>query len=509
VRSLAPREHGAYGQLGFPLLTALCAAWPRPAGLLFAASAVTLFLAHEPALVAFGRRGERVRDEEGGRPLRVFLALLTAGGALGAAALWLSPGPARLGAAIAAGLAALLTGAVALGGGRAHHRPDGGGGAVESAPVRLVEIQNEADSLQACAAIGRTVPDANLRGWGALLARGVVAEGLRHSGLLVLEGSRGALALGSIAQIWLSGRSLADALEREPLREAVGELMRRAAAVETPAPASAWKLPRSRLPEKRTLVMGIVNATPDSFSDGGAYDPLAHALRLAEEGADILDVGGESTRPGAAPVDAAEERRRTEPVIRELARRTPLPISIDTRKAAVAAAALDAGAEIVNDVSGLRHEPELARAAAGAALCLMHMRGAPADMQSHAAYSDLLGEVQDELGEAVQRARAAGIPDERIVLDPGLGFAKTGAHNLTLLRRLRELTQLGRPLLAGASRKSFLGAATGKRALDRLFGSVAAAVVAASNGAAIVRVHDVQATREALAVVDAVRASGA
>lgn len=377
--------------------------------------------------------------------------------------------------------------------------------------MRLVEIQNEADSLLACAAIGRTVADANLRGWAALLGRGAMAEGLRHCGLPVLEGSRGALALGSVGQLWLAARSLADALEREPLRAEAAELVRRAAAVEAPAPGSAWRLPRSRLPEKRTLVMGIVNATPDSFSDGGAYDPLAHALRLAEEGADILDIGGESTRPGAAAVEAAEERRRTEPVIRELARRTRVPISIDTRKAAVAAAALDAGAEIVNDVSGLSHDPELARAAAaaGAALCLMHMRGAPADMQSRATYADVLGEVQQELGEAVQRARAAGIPDERIVLDPGLGFAKTGAHNLTLLRRLRELTQLGRPLLVGASRKSFLGAATGKRAPDRILGSIAAAVVAASNGAAIVRVHDVQATREALAVVDAILASPA
>ena len=375
--------------------------------------------------------------------------------------------------------------------------------------MRLIELQKESDSLQACAAIGRAAPDANLRGWGALLASGALVEGLRQSGLLVLEGSRGALGLGSIGQIWLAARSLADALEREPLRVAARELMRRAAAVEAPAPGSAWKLPRSRLPEKRTLVMGIVNATPDSFSDGGAYDPLARALQLAEEGADILDIGGESTRPGAAPVEAAEERRRTEPVIRELARRTRLPLSIDTRKAAVAAAALDAGAEIVNDVSGLAHDPGLGRAAAGAALCLMHMRGTPADMQSRAVYSDVMGEVQQELIEALQRARAAGIAEERIAVDPGLGFAKTGEHNLTLLRRLRELAQLGRPLLAGASRKAFLGTATGKQAPDRLLGSVAAAVLAASNGAAIVRVHDVAATREALAVADAVRASGA
>jgi dihydropteroate synthase len=375
--------------------------------------------------------------------------------------------------------------------------------------VRLLELQNEADALRACAALGREVPDANLRGWAVLLAEGVLAEGLRHSGLAVLRGSRGALALGSIGQIWLAARSLADALEREAPRESARDLLRRAAAVEAPATGNDWKLPRSRLPERRTLVMGIVNATPDSFSDGGAYDPVAHGLRLAEEGADILDVGGESTRPGAALVEVGEERRRTEPVIRELSRRTGLPLSIDTRKAEVAAAALDAGAEIINDVSGLSYDPAMGRAAAGAALCLMHMRGTPPDMQSRAVYDDVVGEVEQELLEALARARAASIPEERIALDPGLGFAKTGAHNLTLLRRLRELTQLGRPLLAGPSRKSFIGVATGKPPPDRLLGSVAAAVIAASHGAALLRVHDVRATREALAVADSVRTSGA
>jgi dihydropteroate synthase len=256
--------------------------------------------------------------------------------------------------------------------------------------------------------------------------------------------------------------------------------------------------------------MGIVNATPDSFSDGGAYDPVERGLQLAEEGADILDVGGESTRPGAGPVDAEEERRRVESVVRELASRSGVPISVDTRKASVAAAALDAGAEIVNDVSGLAHDPAMGRAAGGAALCLMHMRGDPADMQSRAAYDDLHAAVHDELLAALERARSAAIPLERIAVDPGLGFAKTAAHNLSLLRRLRELAQLGRPLVVGASRKAFIGAATGKKAAsDRLLGSVAAAVLAASGGAAVVRVHDVAATREALAVADAVNASGA
>ena len=375
--------------------------------------------------------------------------------------------------------------------------------------MRLLELQNEPDARQACAAIGRDVADANLRGWGVLVSEGALVEGLRQAGLIVLQGPRGALVLGSIAQIWLAARSLADALDREPSTRAAQELMRRAAAVESPEPGSAWQLPRSRLLSNRTLVMGIINATPDSFSDGSAYDPLEHGLELAKQGADILDVGGESTRPNAAPVDAAEERRRTEGVVRELSRRTSLPISIDTTKASVAAAALDAGAEIVNDVSGLARDPELARAAKGAALCLMHMRGTPQEMQSRAVYADLHGEVEQELAQALERARAAGIPEVRIALDPGLGFAKTAAHNLTLLRRLRELAQLGRPLVVGASRKSFIGAATGRAAPDRVVGSVAAAVLAASHGAAVVRVHDLAATREALAVADAVRTSGA
>jgi dihydropteroate synthase len=375
--------------------------------------------------------------------------------------------------------------------------------------MRLMELQNEADSLQACRAIGRPVADGNLRGWAALVPAEVVtlAEALRQSGLTVLPGERRALALGSVRQIWLAARSLVDA--REPLRTGARELMRRAEHVDSPAAGSAWKLPRSRLPQGRTLVMGIVNATPDSFSDGGAYDPVERGMQLAEEGADILDVGGESTRPNAAAVDAKEERRRTEHVVRELAARTRLPISIDTTKAAVAAPALDAGAEIVNDVSGLARDPGLARAASGAALVLMHMRGTPSEMQSRAVYADLHGEIQQEWMEALERASAAGVPPERIALDPGLGFAKTGAHNLTLLRRLRELTQLGQPLVVGASRKSFIGTVTDKAAPDRLIGSVAAAVIGASNGAAVLRVHDVAATREALAVADAVHSSGA
>jgi dihydropteroate synthase len=248
--------------------------------------------------------------------------------------------------------------------------------------------------------------------------------------------------------------------------------------------------------------MGVVNATPDSFSDGGKYDPLEQALELAAEGADIIDVGGESTRPNAAPVPAEEERRRTEPVIAALVRQVKVPLSIDTTKPEVARAAVDAGAEIVNVVSGdVRGMPK------EAAFVLMHMRGTPQDMQTRTQYDDVLGEVQAELLTSMERACAEGVAEERIAIDPGLGFAKTAGQNLLLLRRLRELSQLGRPLLVGASRKSFIGKLTGREAGDRLSGSLAAAAAAALNGAAIVRVHDVAETRDALSVIEGIRTS--
>ena len=377
--------------------------------------------------------------------------------------------------------------------------------------MRLVELQTESDSVAACAAIGRSVVDPNLRGWAALLPAGPRAlhEGLRQSGVAVLRGERGALGLGSLSQLWSAARSLGDALEGA--RELLAGLQTRAGHVEAARPR--WRLPRSRLPEGRVLVMAVLNVTPDSFSDGGKHAApeaaIEHGLRLAAEGADLIDVGGESTRPGSQPVPADEELRRTLPVVRQLARRSGVPISIDTTKAAVARAAIEAGAEVVNDVSGLRRDADLAGVAAkeGAALCLMHSRGTPQDMQQRSSYGDLLGEVHDELEEALRLALERGVPAEAIALDPGLGFAKTAEHNLLLLRRLRELTQLGRPLLVGASRKSFLGRLSGKPAAERLIGSVAAAVVAALHGAAVVRVHDVAATREALAVVDAVSSS--
>jgi dihydropteroate synthase len=375
--------------------------------------------------------------------------------------------------------------------------------------VRLLELQQESDSRAACGLIGRAVVDPNLRGWAALLPLepAVLHEALRQAGATIVRGERGALALGTISQLWAASRSAAGSLREGPARELAAALALRAERIEERA--AAWRLPRSRLAAGRTLVMGVLNVTPDSFSDGGRYAAadaaVEHGLRLAAEGADLIDVGGESTRPGSPPVAVDEELRRVLPVVRELARRAEVPVSIDTTKAEVARRALEAGAEVVNDVSGLQRDPDLAKVVAqtGAAVCLMHMRGTPTDMQERATYFDVLGEIHDELAQALACALKAGIAEERIVLDPGLGFAKTKEHNLLVLRRLRELGQLGRPLLVGASRKSFLGTLSGKPAPERVVGSLAAAVIAAGNGASIVRVHDVAATREALAVADA------
>lgn len=264
------------------------------------------------------------------------------------------------------------------------------------------------------------------------------------------------------------------------------------------------------------FLMGVVNATPDSFSDGGRFlDPeaaVAQAERLAGEGADLVDLGGESTRPGSAPVDAAEERRRVVPVIARLrARGFRLPISIDTCKAEVARAALEAGADLVNDVTGLA-DPALARvvAEAGVPVVLMHLRGTPATMAGLATYRDLLGEVAAELRQALARAAAAGIPAERIILDPGIGFAKTTPQNVELLARVGELKALGRPLLVGPSRKRFVGELTGAPVGERLPGTLAAVTACVLAGVEWLRVHDVAAARQAAQVASAlVRARGA
>ena len=360
--------------------------------------------------------------------------------------------------------------------------------------VRLLELQDESDARQACAAAGTPAIEAGLRGWAALLPSDM-AEAIRPSGATVLSGSRAVLVAGSLFQL----RGIAPG---------IASLV---AGIESPG---RWRLPRAELPD-RPLVMGIVNVTPDSFSDGGSFltagAAVEHGLRLAGEGADLLDVGGESTRPGAGGVSAAEERARIEPVVRELAARSGVPVSIDTTKAEVAAAALDVGAQIVNDVSGLSADPALAPLVArrDAALVVMHSRGASRDMQSRAVYSDLHGEVLAELEAALQRARSARVPEERLALDPGLGFAKTVGHNLLLLRRQRELLQLGRPLVVGASRKSFLGQIDGRPPAERVIASVGCAAICVSNGALVVRAHDVRETRDAVLVAHAIQQSRA
>ena len=257
-------------------------------------------------------------------------------------------------------------------------------------------------------------------------------------------------------------------------------------------------------------VMGIVNVTPDSFSDGGRYlDPeraVQHGLELEADGAALLDVGGESTRPGAEPVALEEERRRVIPVIEGLiAAGLRIPISVDTSKAAVDEAALAAGATLVNDVTALRGDPAMAAVVAGhgADLCLMHMLGEPRTMQEHPSYSEVVSDVRGFLEARMAFAVAHGIPEERILLDPGFGFGKTAAHNVELLRRLDEIATIGRPVLAGTSRKSFLGKLTGRDVPDRLAATIATNVLAYERGARVFRVHDVGPVADALRITAA------
>jgi dihydropteroate synthase len=254
-------------------------------------------------------------------------------------------------------------------------------------------------------------------------------------------------------------------------------------------------------------LMGVVNVTPDSFSDGGLYlDPeraIAHGEELVRDGAEILDVGGESTRPGAEEVSAEEELRRVEPVVEGLAGVT---VSIDTSKLAVAEAALDAGAEIVNDVTALRGDPEIGALCAdrGAGLVLMHMQGSPRTMQEDPVYEDVVDDVKAFLAERMEAAVSAGVDEQRIWLDPGIGFGKTVDHNLELLARIGELRDLGQPLVVGTSRKSFIGKLDGSEASERLGGTIASSVLAAVEGADVLRVHDVSEVRQAMTVATAI-----
>jgi dihydropteroate synthase len=261
----------------------------------------------------------------------------------------------------------------------------------------------------------------------------------------------------------------------------------------------------------RPLVMGIVNVTPDSFSDGGQHfqhdAALAHAQHLIAEGADIIDIGGESTRPGARPVGVQEELDRVLPIIEGL-RGAPAPISVDTCKPQVMQAAIAAGAQMVNDINALQDAAAMNAVAAGnVAVCLMHKQGNPQTMQTQPQYQNVVAEIGEFLRGRIAAAEAAGIGRERIAIDPGFGFGKTLAHNLDLLRHLDKLCELGVPVLAGLSRKSMLGALTGREAGDRVMASVAAALIAVQRGASIVRVHDVRETVDALKIWNAINES--
>ena len=273
------------------------------------------------------------------------------------------------------------------------------------------------------------------------------------------------------------------------------------------SPVKVWRHRTGELVLDQTRVMGVLNVTPDSFSDGGRYfDPdaaLRHGLDLVDAGADLVDVGGESTRPGSDPVSAEEEWRRVGPVIRGLVEKVQVPLSIDTMKPDIATKAIDAGASIVNDVSGMR-DPSMARLVAKShvGVVAMHMLGNPKTMQEHPAYADVVGEVRSFLTERIRVLTGAGVASEAIAVDPGVGFGKTLDHNLSLLRHLDQIVALGHPVVIGVSRKSFIERLGGGEPSERLSGSIAAATFAVVKGARVVRAHDVRETVRAMRVVD-------
>lgn len=268
---------------------------------------------------------------------------------------------------------------------------------------------------------------------------------------------------------------------------------------------------RGRLIRLETpLLMGVLNVAPDSFSDGGLYlDPgaaVSHAMSMVDEGADLIDIGAESSRPGSDPVDEAEEIRRLIPVVKEVCRRVSVPISVDTTKAGVARRALEAGASIINDISALRADPLMGAvvAQAGAGLVLMHMQGAPKTMQQAPSYGNVVEEVRSFLAARVRAAQEFGIPPDQILLDPGIGFGKNREHNLILLAELQALTVIGRPILIGVSRKAFIGQILNRPVGERVMGTAAAVAVAVLHGARVLRVHDVRAMRDVLNIVNAI-----
>jgi len=262
---------------------------------------------------------------------------------------------------------------------------------------------------------------------------------------------------------------------------------------------------------KRTYVMGVLNVTPDSFSDGGLFlereKAIEHGIAMAEEGADFIDIGGESTRPFSRSVSSEEEMERVVPVIEALVRETRVPISIDTCKAVVAREALKAGASLINDISALRLDPDLGSVAAesGVPVILMHMKGTPENMQKNPVYDDLIGEIKGFLEDAAKKAIEAGIREDLILIDPGIGFGKTFDHNLQIIKQLPSFLSLGRPLLIGTSNKSFIGQVLGRKVDERVTGTMATVAVAALHGAHVVRVHNVKEAVETVRMVDAIK----
>lgn len=393
--------------------------------------------------------------------------------------------------------------------------------------MRLLSVDNPADLKRELAAVG-----ADPQCWPIFLAKSrvvaVKVEGLSTAGANILKQT--AIACGgdcAVNRAIVSGRvrhtdallfvtmrqlrALVDRLASQPecvarlVPELVGLSMRML------LPARTVKLGRKTIDlSSRTYVMGILNVTPDSFSDGGQFlEPRAaldHAMALAEAGADFIDVGAESTRPGSQSVPAKEQLARLLPVLRAVKKRVRMPVSVDTTSAAVAQAAMREGADIVNDVSALAGDRRMAAvvARAGVPCILMHMKGRPRTMQKNPEYSDLMAEVVSFLAAALARGEQAGIERRQMLVDPGIGFGKTVTHNLEILRRLAELESLGAPMVVGPSRKRFIGAATDAPPGERLEGTIAACVLAAANGANVVRVHDVKPVVKALKLADAI-----
>lgn len=399
--------------------------------------------------------------------------------------------------------------------------------------VRVQRLESEAEVRQTLEEIGvdpagTAIMLPKLRHWAFRLHRVPLKAALLLKQEALAQGAEAAVNRGVAAlaveatDVFLGGteaqlRSLIAALRAQPfgLPGWADRLEKALRTVRGEGRPAVLDLPRHPLPlGSRTYVMGILNLTPDSFSDGGRYGSVdaavAAAEAMVEQGAHLIDLGGESTRPGSEFVSVEEELRRVVPVAERLAGRLPVPLSVDTTKPEVAEAALSCGVELINDVSGLTWAPELARVAQrhGAGLILMHTKGKPKTMQENPVYADLWGEVLGFLAEGVRRAEEAGVPRSRLVVDPGIGFGKTLDHNLSLLRHLEELSVLGLPVLVGTSRKSFIGRVLDLPVQERLEGTLATVALAVFKGADFVRVHDVRATARVAKMADALVRGG-